>query len=244
MVRLFAVLAFLVTQLSQAYFIGFLQNLTPSGIDDGVLRAWPVAVAVNLGLLALFGLVHSVMARPGFKRWWLQMIPEKLERVVYGLVSAMLLMLLVGLWSPVPQAVWSVELTELRLALYAVFGIGVFLIMWSIWCVDLLHFTGLKQAFGVRGEPPFAMRGPYRWVRHPIQTGLMMALWATPEMTAGHLMMAVVLSAYSILATLMLEERDLDRLVGSAYERYRAQVPAFIPRLRRAPAPVVQRSAQ
>ncbi len=229
--RLFALVAFVFTQAMQLYFIAFIQNWTPRGIDDGALRPWPAALAINLGLLAAFGFAHSLMARPAFKRWWTGVVPARLERVVYGLVSALLLLHLCLWWSPLPQTLWTVQTPALQVVLYGILACGGGLIVWSIWCVDLLHFTGLRQAFGQSHEPAFALRGPYRWVRHPIQSGLMLVLWSTPMMSVGHALLAVVLTAYSVLATLLLEERDLHRELGETFRRYRAQVPAFVPRL-------------
>jgi protein-S-isoprenylcysteine O-methyltransferase Ste14 len=235
--RLFAVLAFAFTQAMQLYFIAFIQNWTPRGIDDGAPQPWPTALVLNLALLAAFGFAHSLMARPAFKRWWLGLIPASLERVIYGLVSALLLLHLCLWWSPLPQTLWRVESPVLQAVLYGVLAFGGGLIVWSIWCVDLLHFTGLRQAFGQMHEPQFALRGPYRRVRHPIQSGLMLVLWATPMMSVGHALLAAVLTAYSVLATLMLEERDLERALGAEFRRYREQVPAFVPRLFGAAAP-------
>ncbi len=235
--RLFALAAFAFTQAMQLYFIAFIQNWTPRGIDEGALQPGLVALAIDLGLLAAFGFAHSLMARPAFKCWWLGLVPKALERVVYGLVSALLLLSICLFWSPLPQTLWVVDSPALQALLYGTLAMGGGLILWSIWCVDLLHFTGLRQAFGQQVEPPFALRGPYRWVRHPIQTGLMLVLWSTPMMSVGHALLATVLTAYSVLATLLLEERDLDHVLGAAYRRYRAEVPAFIPRTFRGAAP-------
>ncbi|TJY59350.1 isoprenylcysteine carboxylmethyltransferase family protein [Sinimarinibacterium sp. CAU 1509] len=229
--RLFALAAFAFTQAMQLYFIAFIQNWTPRGIDGGAPQHWLPALAIDLGLLAAFGFAHSLMARPAFKRWWLGLVPKALERVIYGLVSALLLLLICLFWSPLPQTVWVVDSPVGKALLYGALAIGGGLILWSIWCVDLLHFTGLRQAFGQQVESPFALRGPYRWVRHPIQSGLMLVLWSTPVLSIGHALLATVLTAYSVLATLLLEERDLDRELGDAYRRYRADVPAFVPRL-------------
>lgn len=234
MLKAVALLIVLLALGVETWLLAFLQNWIPRGIDAGVPRPWPLALAIDLGLIALFGLSHSVMARPAFKRWWTRRIPPALERSIYLLVSALTLALLCTLWSPLPQLLWSVELPLARTLVYAAFFAGIGLMLWAILTLDPLAFHGLKQVFRPgAGDPPFAARGPYRYVRHPIQTGLIIALWATPALSVGHALLAGVLTAYSLYATLRLEERDLVGALGQTYRDYQRRVPALLPGWRR-----------
>jgi len=229
-IRVFALSAFLAAQAAQLYFIGFLQNWTPKGIDSGSAASVPLAAACNLALLALFGLVHSLMARPAFKRGLRRLVPGELERSVYILVSGLQLAMIVFFWTPLPAPLWTIDSRWGMLAVVSLFVLGNLLLMWAVLSIDPWHFYGLRQAFSPAAqEPPFSMRGPYRRVRHPIQTGLIIALWAAPSMSFGHALLAGVLTLYSIMATLFLEERDLVNAMGDAYCAYRRKVPALLP---------------
>jgi protein-S-isoprenylcysteine O-methyltransferase Ste14 len=228
--RLIALSAFLAAQAAQLYFIGFLQNWTPKGIDTGTAASAPRAAICNCLLLALFGLAHSLMARPAFKQRLRRIAPKELERSIYILVSGMQLAMIVVLWTPMPAPLWTVGSRLGMLAVLSLFALGNLLLIWAIHSIDQWHFYGLRQAFSrAAQEPPFSMRGPYRHVRHPIQTGLIIAFWATPSMTVGHALLAGFLSLYSVIATLVLEERDLVNAMGDAYCAYRSKVPALIP---------------
>jgi methanethiol S-methyltransferase len=230
MIRWLAIVIVAAAIAVEVYFLGFLQNWTPRGIDDGVLRPWPLALAINLALLALFGVTHSVMARPAFKRAWTRVIPPSLERVMYLLVAGVTLALLCALWSPIPAPLWQVDWQPGRQAIYALFFAGIALTVWAVHVLDPLSFHGLRQVFRPgAGEPAFSVRGPYRFVRHPIQTGLIVALWSTPDLTVGHALLAGVFTAYSVLATLRLEERDLVAAIGEPYREYSRRVPALLP---------------
>jgi protein-S-isoprenylcysteine O-methyltransferase Ste14 len=212
------------------YFVGFLQNWTPKGIDTGSAANTPRAVVANVALLMLFGLVHSLMARPFFKQSLRRMAPEKLERSLYILVASVQLAMVVVFWTPLPAPLWTIDAHWGTVAILSVFALGNLLLVWAILCIDPWHFFGLRQVFSPAAvEPPFSMRGPYRHVRHPIQVGLIIALWATPSMTAGHALLAGTLTLYSITATLFLEERDLVNTIGPAYRMYRSKVPALVP---------------
>jgi protein-S-isoprenylcysteine O-methyltransferase Ste14 len=222
--KLFASTSCLAVLAVLAAFAAFLQNWIPKGIDTGVP---PVAggAALNLLLLAFFGIVHSLLARPAVKRRLYGTRPEW-SRPVYIAVSALQLGALLVLWTPMPDVVWHFS-APLAVGLFlALYGLGLLLVAWAIFTIDPLHFFGLRQT-----EPPFALKGPYRYVRHPIQTGLILALWAAPHMSVGHALMAAVLTAYSVLATLRLEERDLEATLGESYRAYRRDVPALLPRL-------------
>jgi protein-S-isoprenylcysteine O-methyltransferase Ste14 len=229
-IRLIALSAFLAAQAAQLYFIGFLQNWTPKGIDTGTATSAPLAAICNCALLALFGLLHSLMARPAFKQSLRRIAPRELERSIYILVAGMQLAMIVLFWTPMPAPLWTVDSRWGMLAVLSLFGLGNLLLVWAIRSIDPWYFYGLRQAFSPAAqEPPFSLRGPYRHVRHPIQTGLIIALRATPSMTVGHALLAGFLTLYSIIATLFLEERDLVNAMGDAYCAYRRKVPALIP---------------
>lgn len=229
-IRLIALSAFLAAQAAQLSFIGFLQNWTPKGIDTGTEGSAALAAVCNCALLAFFGLLHSLMARPAFKQALRRMAPKELERSIYILVSSMQLAMIVVFWTPMPAPLWTVDSRWGMLAVLSLFALGNLLLIWAVQSIDPWHFYGLRQAFSSAAhEPSFSMRGPYRHVRHPIQTGLIIALWATPSMTVGHALLAGFLTLYSIIATLFLEERDLVNAMGDAYCAYRRKVPALIP---------------
>ena len=233
MKKIFAVFAALIGLAGQAVLVLFLLDLPWVGVNQGGDVPVQSALLVNSLLLLLFALPHSVMARPAFKQRWSAIVSEQLERPVYILMSGALLLLVCIAWQPIPYVIWSVEASVLSGVIYALFAAGLGFLFWAILSIDFLHFHGLRQAFSPHSsEPPFSAHGPYRIVRHPIQTGLIVVLWATPYLTAGQALFSEVLTAYSVIATLKLEERDLRSGIGEAYDHYRAKVPAFIPRPR------------
>lgn len=217
---------------AQAAFVLFLLNNGPLGIDTGNTTSMPTAFATNISLLVAFGAIHSLMARPGFKQWWKQLVPQKAERGVYILMSGITLGAIIHLWVPLPHELWAFSSAWLRAAFFASFGVGLIIVFWSIFSIDFLHFHGLRQATTSQPkEPPFTVRGPYRFVRHPIQSGLIIAMWSTPDMSLGHALFAAGMTFYSLLATLALEEPDLRKALGDRYRDYSIQVPAIVPRL-------------
>ena len=230
MMRCLAVAACLASLAALMYFAGYLQNWTPKGIDTGSAANTPRAVVANCALLILFGLVHSLMARPFFKQGLRRVAPAELERSLYILVASMQLAMVVVFWTPLPAPLWTIDAQWGTLAILSLFALGNLLLIWAILCIDPWHFFGLRQVFSPAApEPLFSMRGPYRHVRHPIQAGLIVLLWATPSMTVGHALLAATLTLYSITATLFLEERDLVNTIGPAYRTYRSKVPAMLP---------------
>lgn len=233
MKKLFAMIAALVGLVGQAVLVLFLLDLPWVGVNQGGIVSTSSALLINASLLLVFALPHSVMARPAFKQRWRAVVSDQLERPVYILMSGALLMLVCLAWQPMPGVIWSVEHVAAQGVIYALFATGLGFLFWAILSIDFLHFHGLRQAFSAHStEPPFSVHGPYRIVRHPIQTGLIIALWATPQLTVGQALFSAVLTAYSVIATLKLEERDLRSGIGEAYDRYRAKVPALIPRAR------------
>ena len=183
----------------------------------------------NILLLLAFGAAHSALARPAVKHRLYGHAGSVWTRPVYMLVTAVQLALLMVCWSPMPATLWEIPPT-LSLALFAS---GNLIVIWAIVSIDAWHFFGLRQAFSPAStEPAFSLRGPYRYVRHPIQSGLVLALWSTPHLSAGHALLAGVLTLYSVMATLKLEERDLDAALGGLYAAYKRRVPPFIPDFR------------
>lgn len=224
------------------YGAGFFADLgVPGGIDQGTSPGWPAAAAADLALLALFAVQHTVMARPWFKRRWTRLVPPAAERSTYVLAASATLALLFWLWRPAGPVLWHLT-GAAAVAVRCVQGAGWLIALGATLLISHSDLFGLRQAWlACRGAgyapPPFAERGLYARIRHPIMTGFMIVFWAAPEMTAGHLMFAVAATGY-ILAGIAFEERDLIRELGETYRGYRARVPALIPfPRRRAPLP-------
>lgn len=232
----FGVVAYLVSFITILYAVGFVGSLgVPKGIDDGLIVSWPHAVVVNLLLLTLFALQHSVMARPGFKAAWTLVVPQAIERSVFVLFASLVLLLLFWQWRPIPELVWSMTNPVWIVAANLLFWAGWAIVLLSTFMISHLELFGLKQVVAnwrrqALSTVGFETPGLYRLVRHPIYLGFLLAFWATPTMTMGHLLFALVTTAY-ILLGIQLEERDLVRLFGAAYENYRHRVGMLLPRL-------------
>ena len=233
------------------YLLAFLGNLqaTPLADDFPLIRTLvsrsidlgrdmgspEFAVLVDIGLILLFGLQHSVMARPGFKRAWTRVVPKELERSLYVLIASAVLALLMWQWRPIPtpvlwhaDAAWSVALG------WSVMGVGVFVLLWATFLIDHFELFGLRQGWStLRGGelrgPAFVTPYLYKIVRHPLYVGWLLIFWGAPTMTAGHLLFSAGMSGYIFLA-MRFEERDLVQHIGEPYQRYRQQVPALVPR--------------
>jgi protein-S-isoprenylcysteine O-methyltransferase Ste14 len=216
------------------YSIGFVGNLVvPKSIDSGAPVPLAEALTVDLLLLGLFAVQHSVMARPGFKQQWTRFVPQPIERSTYVLASNVLFALLFWQWRPLPEPVWEVQQPAAMAALWALFATGWLLALISTFLIDHFDLFGLRQVFlFAAGKPysPVAFRTPflYRVVRHPLILGFIIAFWATPVMTWGHLLFASLTTAYSLIG-ILLEERDLDAAFGTTYQDYRKRVPMILP---------------
>ena len=216
------------------YAIGFVGGLgVPKTIDTPAGPGGWEALAVDLALLGLFAVQHSVMARPAFKRWWTRFVPPPVERSTYVLFSSLLLALLFGVWRPLSTTVWDLRGSAAGAILLAGYGLGWILVLVSTFMISHFELFGLTQAWRrlrERPEPPaaFVERFLYRFVRHPIMLGFLVAFWSAPVMSTGHLVFAIMTTGY-ILVGVQLEEQDLRRAFGAAYERYRARVPMLLP---------------
>lgn len=220
------------------YAIGFVGNLVvPRSIDHGVEASIGEAVAVNVLLLGLFAVQHSVMARPAFKRWWTRLVPESIERSTYVLLSSLVLLLMFWQWRTMPAVFWNVTWPPGRIGLQVLFWLGWATVLASTFMINHFDLFGLRQVYlAWRAEPytDTGFRAPllYRVVRHPLMLGFIIAFWAAPTMTAGHLLFALATTGY-ILIALQLEEHDLIAALGDQYRQYRRRVPLLIPGLHR-----------
>jgi protein-S-isoprenylcysteine O-methyltransferase Ste14 len=236
----YGVISYVVFLASFLYAIGFVGNLlVPKAIDTGPAGPASEAVLVDVLLLGLFALQHSAMARPGFKRWWTRFVAPSIERSTYVLLSSLLLLLLYWKWQPMLGVVWHVESAAGVAALEVFFWLGWAVVLYSTFAIDHFDLFGLRQVWLRRrgreyGPVPFQKRWVYNVVRHPIMLGVLIAFWAAPTMTQGHLLFSLATTGYILLA-LILEERDLIAVHGEAYVQYRREVRMLIPLPRRTP---------
>ena len=242
LILLYGVVCYAVFFATFLYAIGFIGNLwVPKGMDSAPTAPFAIALLIDLGLLALFAVQHSVMARPAFKRAWTRLIPESAERSTYTLLSSLALILLFWQWSPLGGTVWEVRDPTARAALYAIYAFGWALLLYTTFLLNHFDLFGLRQVWRYSrghepdaGRPPFITRAFYRIVRHPLMLGFLIAFWATPTMTVGHLLFALATTGYILLAVHFLEERDLIAMYGDTYRDYQRRVPMILPWPKRA----------
>jgi len=231
---LYGVVAYVVFFLTFLYAIGFVGDyVVVKSVDDGVPGVTVISIIINLILLGIFGLQHSVMARPGFKKWWTKFVPEPIERSTYVWLSSLALILLFWQWRPLPAVIWQVDNPIVVGLLTTLFFAGWLIVLGSTFIINHFDLFGLKQVFDyfndrAKQAPVFAVRLFYKVVRHPLMTGFIIAFWATPYMTAGHLLFAIGTTGY-ILVALQLEERDLVDTFGDQYRQYQKEVPMLVP---------------
>lgn len=216
------------------YAIGFVSGVAvPKTIDTGPVVPITEAIIVNLLVLTVFALQHSVMARPAFKRWWTRFVPPTIERSTYVLLATLALILILWQWRPIPTVVWHIDNPTLAMIVLGVSFFGWFLVLLSTFLINHFELFGLHQVIlNVMGrkspEPHFKTPVLYKVVRHPIYLGFIIAFWAAPTMTVGRLMFAAVTTAY-IFVGIWLEERDLIAVFGDEYRRYRERVSMLVP---------------
>ena len=231
------------------YAVGFFGGFgVPRGIDDGPHTSVPLAVGIDVLLLLLFAVQHTVMARPSFKRQWTRIVPAPAERATFVLAANLALVLVFWLWRPIEGTVWELS-GPAGGAMWAAYAGGWGLAIWSTFLISHSDLFGLRQAWRHArhlpyGPPAFTERGLYRRVRHPLMVGFLVIFWSTPTMTAGHLLFAAAATGY-ILVGIAFEEHDLSRSLGASYTAYQARVPALIPRpSRRHPSPASPQTAE
>lgn len=239
----FALIAYAIFFATFLYLIAFVGNLAfaPLTVDRGPSAPLAVAVAVNLALITLFGVQHSVMARQGFKRAWTRIVPEPIERSVYVLATSAALIVLFLLWRPIGGTIWNAAGSALELPLWALFALGWLTVLVSTFLINHFELFGLQQAwFHARGrsaaEPKLRQPLLYKLVRHPIYAGFFLAFWATPVMSYGHLLLALGMSVYMLIG-IHHEEHDLVGQFGKDYVAYRSRVGMLTPRFRRRGTP-------
>lgn len=245
---MYGIVAYLLFFVTFLYAIAFVAGIgVPKTIDNGVTTSAALAVIIDLVLMSIFAIQHSVMARTGFKRWWTKIVSPALERSTYVLAATLALMLLMWQWRPLPAVVWHVENSTTATALLTLSAAGWAVVLLSTFLINHFELFGLHQVLNnLRGKqmPEARFRVPlfYKVVRHPIYLGFIIAFWATPMMTAGHLLFAAVTTAY-IFVGIMLEERDLVALFGDDYRRYRQRVGMIVPFTGRASGPLADTKA-
>lgn len=234
----YGLVAYLIFFITILYAIGFVSGLlVPKTIDSGAVVPLAEAVVVNLLLMSLFAVQHSVMARPRFKAWWARFVPVAIERSTFVLFASLALLLLFWQWRPIPGVLWQVGNPQAAATLLGVGLFGWALVFLSTFMINHFELFGLHQVFNhIAGRPMPGVRFKtpmlYKLVRHPIYLGFIIAFWATPVMTTGHLLFAAVTTAY-IFVGIALEERDLTTVFGDEYRRYRQRVSMIVPFLGR-----------
>ena len=235
---LYGVVSYAVFFATFLYAIGFIGNFAvPTSLDGEPSRGFGASLAIDLGLLGLFAIQHSVMARPVFKRWFTRVVPESAERSTYVLASSLALIAMFAFWQPLGGEVWTVTDATARGAIWGAFAFGWLLVLVSTFLINHFDLFGLRQVWlqliGRRyTQLPFGTPMFYRYVRHPLYVGWFFAFWATPNMTLSHLVFAIMTTAY-ILVAIQLEERDLIVHFGETYRDYKSRVPMLVPGFRR-----------
>lgn len=240
-VLLYGLACYLSFLVSFSYLAAWLGNLVvPRSIDSSPNDPLLAATAINVALIGVFGVQHSLMARPGFKRWLTRFIPQPAERATYVLCTSLALLLLFWQWRPLGGTIWDVRDPQIRVVMYSLFAFGWLAVVATTFLINHFDLFGLRQVwlyFRNRPYQPLQFRtpGPYRLIRHPLYVGWIIAFWATPTMTVSHLLFAFGMTAY-ILVAIPFEERDLAAFHGSRYEDYQRRTGRLLPRVSPSPA--------
>ncbi len=231
---IYGVVAYVVFFVSFLYAVGFVEGMVvPKTIDSGTVAPIAEALIVNLVLMSVFAIQHSVMARKQFKQWWTQFVPKSVERSTYVLFSSLALALLCWQWRPMPAVVWQIDNPQIAMAITVLSFVGFLIVLTSTFLINHFELFGLHQVannLSGRPMPTSRFRTPlyYQFVRHPIYLGFIIAFWAAPTMTVGHLLFAAGTTGY-IIVGILLEERDLIDVFGDEYRRYRQRVSMLVP---------------
>ena len=232
---LFGILAYLVFLAAFLYAIGFVGDfLVPKSIDSGVETGFMEALLTNAVLLSIFALQHSIMARPAFKKWWTTIVSPAVERSIYVLLSSLALILMYWKWQPMKGIIWQAESESIIMLLNGVFVIGWLIVLLSTFMINHFHLFGLLQIWNnlknkEMADLNFSKVMLYKLVRHPIMLGFIIAFWATPIMTMGHLIFSITTTLYILIAVKFFEEPDLKNTIGAEYEQYQKEVPMIVP---------------
>lgn len=232
---IYGILAYLIFLIAFLYAIGFVGNfIVPKSIDSGTETTFLSALLINALLLSIFAIQHSVMARPAFKKWIINIISPAIERSTYVLLSSLALLLIYWQWKPITTTVWNIENETIAAILTGVFFLGWLIVFLSTFMINHFELFGLKQIVDnlkgkITANPKFQTNFLYKIVRHPIMLGFIIAFWATPEMTVGHLIFSITTTIYIIVAVKYLEEKDLRKSIGKEYEEYQRKVPMILP---------------
>ncbi len=234
-ILMYGILAYGAFFASFLYLIGFSGGiLVPKHVDNGIESSMMMALSINLCLILAFGLQHSIMARPAFKKMITRMIPKSAERSTYVLATSVVLVALYVYWRPISGNLWTTESTTMKGIILGIFAFGWMVVLYSTFLINHFDLFGLRQVYlQMRAKEythlPMKITSLYRIVRHPLMLGFLVTMWAVPTMSYGHLLFSVGMSAY-ILVGIYFEERTLIKEIGPSYESYRKQVPALIPR--------------
>jgi len=232
---IYGILAYLIFLISFLYAIGFVGSfIVPKAINSGTETPFLQALIINLLLLGAFAIQHSVMARPAFKKWITKIISPAVERSTYVLLSSLALLLLYWKWQPMTAIIWEANNEIISAIVIGIFFLGWLIVFLSTFMINHFELFGLKQIFdNLKNKQPqspkFQINFFYKIVRHPIMLGFLIAFWATPLMTVGHLVFAIMTTLYILIAVKYLEEKDLKEAIGKEYEEYQKEVPMIIP---------------
>ncbi|WP_179334726.1 methanethiol S-methyltransferase [Winogradskyella costae] len=232
---IYGAIAYIIFLIAFLYAIGFVGNIyLPKTIDSGTEPSLINAILINLAVLSVFALQHSIMARPKFKEWFNSIFNQAIERSTYILLSSLALILIYWQWQPITTVVWNVENKIGFTILTGIFFLGWLIVFLSTFMINHFELFGLRQIFDnlknkQTPHPKFQTNYFYKLVRHPIMLGFLIAFWATPVMTLGHLLFSSVTTLYIFIAVKYLEEKDLRKHIGEAYEIYQKEVPMIIP---------------